>query len=317
MAFHPDTRRVRDDPDAAHASALTPEEDLRTAALNRVSWGAVFAGVAVALVVQLILNLLGIGFGAATVDPASNNNPSAITFSIGAGIWWTVSAVIAAVAGGYTAGRLSGQVKESSGAWHGVTAWAVATLLVFYLLGSTLGSIVGGALQTLSGAATGVALGATPQTALQMAAPSLSPSTDPLLALERSVRDASGGSDPAALRDAAVSAVRALVTAEPQHQDEARERATQAIATAQNIPIDQARSRMAEYEQQYREMLDEAKRQATVAADAATKTLSRGALFGALALILGVLAAWFGGRMGAARSMVTVGARMAAARRVH
>jgi hypothetical protein len=89
--------------------------------------GAVFAGVAVALVVQLILNQLGFGLGAATFDPAGGNNPSASTFSIGAGIWWTASGVFAALAGGYTAGRLAGQAKAPSGAWHGFRAWAVIT----------------------------------------------------------------------------------------------------------------------------------------------------------------------------------------------
>jgi hypothetical protein len=184
-----------------------------------------------------------------------------------------------------------------------------------YLLGSTLGLIVGGTLRTLSGAAAGVAQ--TAQTAVQAAAPPLSRTADPLASLERSIRDASGGNDPGALRDAAVSAVRALVTAEAHRQDEARERAAQAIAKAQNIPIDQARSRGAQYEQQYRQMVDQAKRQATVAAEAATKTVSRGALFGALALILGGLAGWFGGRIGAVHPTVTAGTRSAAGRRVH
>jgi hypothetical protein len=311
MTFHPDTRRDRDSRDGPHASAIAPEEALPSVLMSRVSWAAVFAGVAVALVVQLILNLLGIGLGAATFDPASNNNPSASTFSIGAGIWWTVSGIIAALGGGYTAGRLAGPLKQSSGAWHGFTAWAVTTLLVFYLLGSTMGSIVGGALRTLSGAAAGMAQnsGATAQTAVQLSA-----TTDPLSSLERSIRDASGGRDPGALRDAAVSAVRALVTADPQHQDEARESAVQAIAKAQNIPIDQARSRVGQYEQHYRQMIDEAKHQATVAAEAATTTLSRGALFGALALILGGIAGWFGGWMGAVRPAVTGAGRT---RRMH
>ena len=42
------------------------------AALTKVSWGAIFAGVAVALVVQLLLNLLGAGVGAAVIDPGTS-----------------------------------------------------------------------------------------------------------------------------------------------------------------------------------------------------------------------------------------------------
>jgi hypothetical protein len=103
------------------------------------------AGVVVALVTQLILNLIGIGIGAASFDATLNTNPSGAAFSIAAGIWWALSGILAALVGGYTAGRLSGQPTETSGPWHGLTAWALATLLVFYLLSTSVGVIVGGA----------------------------------------------------------------------------------------------------------------------------------------------------------------------------
>src|SRR4051812_48931865 len=119
MATQTDTPRARGDRDAAHLSPVTPDEDVRTILINRVSWGAVAAGLVVALAVQIVLNLIGVGVGAATLDPAGYDNPSPTSFSIAAGIWWAVSGIIAALAGGYAAGRLAGQPKESSGAWHG------------------------------------------------------------------------------------------------------------------------------------------------------------------------------------------------------
>ena len=292
---------------------------MRTILINRVSWGAVAAGVVVALVAQLILNMVGIGLGAATFDATAGNNPSASSFSIGAGIWWALSGIIAALIGGYTAGRLAGQPKESSGAWHGLISWALATLLVFYLLTTTLGTILGGAFRAVSGAAAGAAqtLGTTAQTAVQAAAPTLANTADPFSAIEQRLRDASGGTDPAALRDAAISAIRALVTADPQQQQDARERAAQAIAKAQNIPIDQARSQVAEYEQQYRQAVDQARQKAIAVADTTTKTVSRAALFGAIALMLGAIAAWFGGRMGVVHPTLTSEMLMRAQRRLH
>ena len=45
---------------------------------------------------------------------------------------------------------------------------------------------------------------------------------------------------------------------------------------------------MTQYEQQYRQTVDQAKQQAAAAADTAAKAVSRGALFGSIALILGV-----------------------------
>src|ERR1700761_4249513 len=94
------TPRGRGEQNAPHMSPVTPAEDVRTIMINEVSWAGVLAGVVVALVTQLILNMLGIGIGAATLSPGAGDNPSASSFSIGAGIWWTVSGILAALAGG-------------------------------------------------------------------------------------------------------------------------------------------------------------------------------------------------------------------------
>jgi hypothetical protein len=297
---HPDTPRNRGDHDAPHTSPVTPAEDVRTIMLNNISWGAVLAGVVVALVTQLLLNMLGLGIGIATLDPGTGDNPAASTFSIAAGIWWTLSGIIASLAGGYVAGRLSGRPKEGTAGWHGLTAWALTTLVIFYLLTTTLGGVLGGVYNTVSGA-----IGGLGRTAATAAGPALSQVTDPFAAIEQRVRESTGGEDPAALRDTAVSAVRAALVGDPAQAQEARERAAQAIARAQNVPIEEARNTVAGYEQQYRQTVDEAKRQATEAADTATKTVSRGALFAFVALALGAIAGWFGGRAGAVDPTMT------------
>jgi hypothetical protein len=270
--------------------------------LNRISWGAVLAGVVVALVTQLILNMIGVGIGAATLHPVTGDNPEASTFSIGAAIWWTVSGILAAVAGGYAAGRLAGKPKESTAGWHGLTAWALTTLVVFYLLTTTVGSLIGGVFSTISSAAGGLG-----RTAATAAAPALAQANDPFSSIEQSVREATGGNDPAALRDAAVSAVRAVVTGNPEQAQQARERAAQAISRAQNISIEEARTKVQQYEQQYRETVERTKQQAAKAADTAANAISKGALFGAIALVLGAIAAWFGGRAGTIDPTLTSG----------
>lgn len=295
MADDTTTPRALGDTDAPHMSPVTPAEDIRTIMLNRVSWAAVFAGVVTALVTQLLLNMLGIGIGAASLDPLGGDNPEARTFSIVAGLWWTLSGIIASFFGGYMAGRLSGRPKESTGGWHGVTAWAFTTLIIFYLVTTTAGGVIGGVYNTVSGAVGGMG-----RTAIQAAAPGLARSADPFGAIEQQVREASGN-DPAALRDAAVSAIRATVTGDPAQANQARERAVQALARAQNISPDDARGRIAQYEQQYREAAAQARR----AADRAARVVSRGALFGFFALLLGAVAAWFGGRMGTVSPTIT------------
>jgi hypothetical protein len=300
MANQPTTPRNMGDHDAPHLSPATPAEDARTLMLNRIAWGAVLAGVVIALVTQLVLNMIGLGVGVSTLDPAAGENASATSLSIGAGIWFVLSGVIASFAGGYAAGRLAGKPKESTSGWHGLTAWALTTLVIFYLLTSTVGGLLGGAYNTVTSALSGVSrtVGSTAQTAVQAAAPSLSQVSDPFSAIENQVRGATGGNDPAALRDAAVASVRAAVTGDEAQAQAARDRAAQALAKAQNIPEDQARTQVQQYEQQYRQAADQAKQTATQAADTAAKAVSRGALFGSLALILGALAGWFGGRTG-------------------
>jgi hypothetical protein len=292
--YRPDTPRNRGNQDTPHVSPVTPAEDARSVLLNRVSWSAVLAGVVVALVAQLILNMIGIGVGASTLEPGAgaDQNPSARGFSMGAAAWWTVSGILAALAGGFTAGRLSGEPKESTAAWHGLTCWAFTTLVVFWLLTSTIGGLLGGAYRGLTDTAGGAI-----QTAAQTAAPALA-AASPFEGVERAMRAAMGGNDPAALRDAAVAAVRAAGTGDAQQADAARTRAAEALAKAQNIPIEEARTQVRQYEQQLRQGVEATRREATEAAATAAKAVSRGALIGALSLLLGAVAAWFGGRMG-------------------
>ena len=95
-----------------------------------------------------------------------------------------------------------------------------------------------------------------------------------------------------------VSAIRAALTGNEAQAQAARDRAAQALATAQNIPVDQARTQVQDYETQYRQAVASAKEAAVKAADVTAKAVTRGALFGALALLLGAVAAWFGGSLG-------------------
>jgi hypothetical protein len=296
--YQPGTPRIRDAPPTSPA---IPTEDVRTITRSKISWSAVFAGVVLALATQLVLNLLGMGIGAATLSPVTSDTPSATSLSIGAGIWFAISSILAALAGGYTAGRLAGIPNESIAGWHGLTTWALATLVIFYLLSSTLGGILGGAYRGMTNVLGGVAniVSSTAQTAAQIAGPSVSQMTDPLSSIEQSLRNAIPGNDPAALRDAALAAMRAAVTGDQLQAAEARERAAQAIARAQNISVEDARRQVQQYEQQYRQVVDQAKQKATQAADAAAKTMSRAGLFGFISLLLGAIAGWLGGRMGA------------------
>jgi hypothetical protein len=288
----------REDPSPANPRDIAPSvvDPSATRAINKISWGAVLAGVALALAAQFLLNLLGVGIGAAVLDPAASDNPAASTFSIIGGLWFVVAGIIASFIGAYAASRLSGRPSQSTGGYHGITSWAVTTLVVLYLLTTSVGALVGGAFSGLSSVVGGA--GQTAATVITAAAPSIAAATDPMADIERQIRDASGGNDPQALQTAAVSAVRAVATGDQAQIDDAKTRAADALAKAQNIPVDQARAKVDEYVASYRASVETAKQQALDAAQATATVVSRGALLGFLALLLGVVAAWFGGVAG-------------------
>lgn len=282
------------------ARVSTAEDDARTAFINTVSWGAIFAGVILALVTQLILNMLGIGIGAASFGPGTGDNPAASTISIGAALWFAFSGIIAALVGGYTAGRLCGRPNESAAEWHGVATWALSTLIVFALLSTAVGGVIGGAYRVLTGSVSSVVtvVGST-------AVPNLVRDADAFSSIEQSLRTSLGGEDPAALRDAAIAAMRAAVSGNQQDVQASREQAVQTLGRALKISVDDARSRVAQYEQQYREAVDRARQTAVQAADTTARAVSRGALLGAIGLLLGALASWIGGRMGCVNPTLT------------
>ena len=292
-------------------SPAAASTDTRTVLLNQVSWGAIFAGATTALVTQVILNLVGVGVGLSSVGPVAADNPGASTLSMSAGIWFIVSGIVAALAGGFIAGRLSGKPITGAAGLHGLVSWAVTTLVVLYLLTSAAGGLIGGAFSgvtsTLGGA--GSLVGGTVQTAAQAAAPSLSKISNPFDGIEQSVRNQAAGQDPQAAKDAAVAAIRALFTGDPAQKAQAENRAADALAKAQGIPLDQAKAQIQDYKTQYEGTVATAKVKAEQAAVVAKSAATQGAFYGALALILGALAGFFGGRLGAPKLHTLADAR--------
>ena len=143
---------------------------------------------------------------------------------------------------------MSGKIVPTTGALHGLTTWALTTLIVIYLLTSSVGSLVGG---VFSGVAS--ALGGASQTIAQAAGPMLA-NSNPLEALKSQVR--ATGTDPEALNAAAVNAMRSLVMGDAASADAARTQAAQALATARGIPLDQATQQVTDMEKQYHDAVE-------------------------------------------------------------
>jgi hypothetical protein len=258
-------------------SPILPDEDARTILINRVSWSAVFSGVALALAVQIVLNLLGIGVGAASIDPLKGDSPSGTALSVGALAWWTVAGIIASFIGGAAAGRLAGEPRESTAGWHGLTSWAATVVIIALAITLGVGKVIGGTMNLagLSGAAYAGANG------------------DQVPGFSDMINRATGV-NANIIGSAASSAGSAIMSGNPADIDAAREKAAQALAQSKGIPIDQARQQVRSDEMSVRQ-----------SADTTAKNVSRGALLSAFALILGAIAAWVGGRSGAVKPTVT------------
>lgn len=127
--------------------------------VTRVSWGAIFAGVVIAIAVQLVMGILGTGIGLSMVDPVEGTTPGAAGFGIGAGIYWLITTVVALGAGGYTAARVAGVHDRFDGLVHGLVVWGVTLILTLYLLTSAVGGIVGGAFRTVGSVASAAGTG--------------------------------------------------------------------------------------------------------------------------------------------------------------
>jgi hypothetical protein len=111
--------------------------------MRRITWGAVFAGVVVALVVQMLFSLLGLGVGMGTVNPMEESNPFS-GLGTGAMIWWIATMLISLFIGGMVAGRLAGMPKAADSSLHGILMWSVFTLVSVFLLSTAIGGIVSG-----------------------------------------------------------------------------------------------------------------------------------------------------------------------------
>jgi len=125
--------------DRASRAGLAPAGD-RLPIFN-LRWGAVFAGLVVGVAANTLLLLAGAAVGLAVVDVGEPGGPA---MPVAAGIWNTLSMLLAALAGGYVAARAAGLRRSSDGVLHGVVAWGVTMVLSMLLATTVTGALVGG-----------------------------------------------------------------------------------------------------------------------------------------------------------------------------
>jgi hypothetical protein len=136
---------------AARGELIEPLDAANDAA-TAISWGAVAAGGFANAALTLLLIAFGAGMGFSAISPWGGSGVSMTTFSIGTGLYFIVTAMLASTIGGYLAGRLrtrwtavhTDEVFFRDTA-HGFMSWACAIVVSAAVLGTAGTAIVSGA----------------------------------------------------------------------------------------------------------------------------------------------------------------------------
>ena len=274
---------------------------------KRISWSAIFAGVVLALAIQILLSLLGAGIGLGTVNVAANSTPSASSFGIGAGIWWVISSCVALFAGGYAAAWLAGNEIRFDGFMHGIVTWGIASIVTIYLLTSAIGGLIGGGFSAISGAASAAGGGIKSVAAPVANSVGLSPD---MIQQQAQTYLQPADANPATMtpQDAQKQIASNLVTYEQGGADApaAKERIIDITAAQMKISRADAAKKFDDAQAKIQQTINQAKQKAADAADAASSAASKTSFGIFVDLLLGAIAAAVGGLVAIRRRVVAV-----------
>ena len=265
---------------------------------RRISWAAVVGGVILAVVLQLLFSLLGAGVGLGTVNTNAGSTPMASTLGIGAGLWWVLTSCLAIGVGGFAAAWFAGVEARIDGVLHGLVTWGIATILTFWLLTSAVGSIIGGGFSAIGSvaSATGSGVGDAAKPLAQAAG--VSPD---MIQQQAQAYLQPASSDPATMspQDAQKEIATNLTTYAGGGADAAaaKERVITIMAAQMKISHDDAAKKFDDTQAKLQQARDKAVQTAKDAADASASAASKASFGAFIVILLGGLAAAFGGSM--------------------
>ena len=263
---------------------------------KRISWGAIIAGVVLALAINMLLGMLGLGIGLTTIDPATNGSPSASSLGTGAAIWWVVSGLIATIAAGYVAARLANVFNRKDGVLHGLVAWAAMLLISAWLLTSLAGSALGGVFNIMGNAVSGAASAVSSGVSKAVDASGIS--TDQISQqVDQLLRANNVPAQPQQAKDELTSLMTQVATGQTD-VDQAKQRAVQIISQQAGITPEEAQARLQQYIDKAQQVRQQAEETARKAAQATASGLASASIWGFVALIVGAIAAAVGGAIG-------------------
>lgn len=250
-------------------------------------WGAVFAGVVMAVVSQMLLALLGSSVGLAV---ASTDNLKEI--GMGAMVWWIISGAISLYFGGWISGRMAGIPRSLDGMLHGLLTWGVATIVMFLVLTTSMGMVIAGAFGMLKAGGSAIS-GMTPSIVNTLNNnPSIKNDVDQIF-MQQGVNPPNR----AAIEQQLVSSIGTLMTTN--NPDAEKQKIVNTLVQSTNMNPSDARAKVDQWAQNVQKMKQEVQQKTVNAAETATKTTSGAALASFIMLLIGAICAGVGGSVGA------------------
>lgn len=120
-------------------AAIPPIAEYR----DRVRWGPIVAGLAIALCLQLILSALGTAIGATGIANSDAPRTNADNVGTAVGIWSIVSLLISLFLGGLVTSRASGPLNKNTALLNGAVLWAATLIIGAFLVTSGVSGTFG------------------------------------------------------------------------------------------------------------------------------------------------------------------------------
>jgi hypothetical protein len=281
-----------------------------TPSKSAASWPAIIAGAFVAIAVSLVLLALGSGLGFASISPWPGKGISGTTFAVTTAIWLIITQWVSAGIGGYIAGRLRTRwigththevfFRDTA---HGLITWAVASVVVAAVLGSSIGA-AGHALGAAGAAAGHAAVEGASM--VSQAGPSpggreMAMNTSPGISydIDRLLRPSGAGTTAQAASDPKPEVARIIANAATSGSvpDDDRTYLAQLVAARTGVTLQDAQKRVDVFISDVTDVQAKAK----AAADAARKAAAQASIYLALSLLVGAfiasVSAALGGRL--------------------
>jgi hypothetical protein len=110
---------------------------------DRVRWGPIIAGLAVALSTQLVLSGIGAAVGLTAISGSGSPRSDLNDVGTGIGIWTVISLFISLFLGSWIMARCCGPMNRSTALLNGAVLWATTLALSAWLLASGVSGAFG------------------------------------------------------------------------------------------------------------------------------------------------------------------------------